>query len=225
MYDFSRCRVQPYKFDAEASWITSTISAPFLAANGRKSCDTFGLLADAIQHVHRSLYIEIISKSSWETTLLNAPKSRSAPPSWYDVCHVQWQQCFERWEQRKEEEGEFDQVADIVGDLEFTVRPGAFRMDDTFGDALAVEVSQQIDQVEILEKKWAILTHTLTGFGVIDGASVGGRVNGFLSVAESPRRLVVCYHDLANSFQIRMLAGKTIERRPPVSDVCLQTRG
>ena len=42
------------------------------------------------------------------------------------------------------------QVADIVGDLEFTVGSRALGMDNPLRDALAVEVSQKVDQMEVL---------------------------------------------------------------------------
>ena len=69
-------------------------------------------------------------------------------------------------------------VADIVGNLEFTIGTGALGVDNTLGDALAVKVSEQVDQVEILEQERALGAHALPFRRGLDGAAVGGGVDG-----------------------------------------------
>ena len=82
-----------------------------------------------------------------------------------------------------------------MSDLEFTVGSGAFGVDHTLGDALAVEMGQKINQMEVLQKEGAILTDPLRGFGVHDRTAIGGCVNGLFFVSEGTRGLIVCNHD------------------------------
>lgn len=42
-------------------------------------------------------------------------------------------------------------VAQIMGDLEVAVRAGGFGVDDTLGNALAIEVREEIDVVEVYD--------------------------------------------------------------------------
>ena len=50
------------------------------------------------------------------------------------------------------------QITDVVRDLEFSICSSALGMDDSFRNTLTVEVGEEINQVEILEKERAILT-------------------------------------------------------------------
>lgn len=59
-------------------------------------------------------------------------------------------------------------VTNVVGDFEFTVGAGALRMNHTFGNALTVEVCQEVDQMEILQEQRAIGTNALSCLGVHD---------------------------------------------------------
>lgn len=47
------------------------------------------------------------------------------------------------------EQGSTGEIGDIVGDLEVTVCASTLGMDDTLGDAFSVEVSEEIDMVEV----------------------------------------------------------------------------
>ena len=46
-------------------------------------------------------------------------------------------------------------------DLELAISTGAFGMDDPLRNTLAVEVSKQVDQVEVLKQQRAVAAHTL----------------------------------------------------------------
>ena len=92
------------ELDGKASRIPSGVRGSLFASDCGKACNAFGLLANSVEHVHRS------------------------------------------------------QITDIVRNLEFAICSSAFGMDDPFRNTLAVEVGEEIDQVEILEEKRAILT-------------------------------------------------------------------
>lgn len=68
-------------------------------------------------------------------------------------------------------------------------------MDDTLGDTLAIKVSEQVDQVEVLEKERTILANTLELLGMWYGSSIGCGVDGLLRVLEGRSLLVVGTHD------------------------------
>jgi hypothetical protein len=68
-------------------------------------------------------------------------------------------------------------------------------MHDTLWDTLTIEMSQQIDQVEVLKQERAILTNSLECLGVFDWASIGSGVEWLLGVLESTCGLVVGNHD------------------------------
>lgn len=86
------------------------------------------------------------------------------------------------------------QVADIVRHLEFTVGSGTLGVDNTLGDPLAVEMSQKINQMKVLQKERAILADPLRGFGVHDRTAIGGCVYWPFFISEGTRRLVVGNH-------------------------------
>jgi len=66
-------------------------------------------------------------------------------------------------------------------------------MDDTLWDTLAVEVSQKVDQVEVLKKKGTI-ANALVLLLTLDRATVGGGVDWLLVVPEGRGGLVVGNH-------------------------------
>jgi hypothetical protein len=68
-------------------------------------------------------------------------------------------------------------------------------MDDTLGNPLTIEMSQQIDQVEVLKQEGAILPNPLVLLRVCYGAPVGRGVDRLLPVLESRSRLIVGSHD------------------------------
>jgi len=57
------------------------------------------------------------------------------------------------------------QVGNVVGDLKSTVSSCSLGMNDTFGDALSVEVSEGINQVEVLEEERSLSSSSLSGVG------------------------------------------------------------
>lgn len=57
-------------------------------------------------------------------------------------------------------------IADVVQHLEFTVRSCTLGMDDSFRDPFAVEMREEIDQVEILKEQGSIFSNALGGLGV-----------------------------------------------------------
>jgi hypothetical protein len=57
-------------------------------------------------------------------------------------------------------------VTNIIGDLEFSVGPRTLGVYDTLRDTLSVEMSEQIDQVEILQEQRTVATDPLGGFRV-----------------------------------------------------------
>ena len=48
-----------------------------------------------------------------------------------------------------------------MSDLEFSVSSSSLGVDDSLRDTFTVEVSKQVDQVEILKEERAILTNSL----------------------------------------------------------------
>ena len=68
---------------------------------------------------------------------------------------------------------------------------GALGVDDTLGDALAIKVGEQVDEVEVLQEEGSILAGTLPGAGVADGVSAGCGVDGLLAVAVARRGLLL----------------------------------
>lgn len=67
-------------------------------------------------------------------------------------------------------------------------------MDDTLGDSLTIEMSEQIDQVEILEQERAILADPLEFLWVWNRSTVGSRVHGLLGILEGRGWLIVGNH-------------------------------
>jgi len=70
------------------------------------------------------------------------------------------------------------EVIKRVGSLVNTVGSGALCMDDTLGDPLTVEVRDEIDQVEVLEEKRAVLAHALDLVRVGHRDAIAGGVDG-----------------------------------------------
>jgi hypothetical protein len=57
-------------------------------------------------------------------------------------------------------------VANVVGNLKLAVGAGTLGMDHALGNALAIKVRQQVNQVEILQQQRAVGADTLGGLGV-----------------------------------------------------------
>lgn len=69
-------------------------------------------------------------------------------------------------------------------DLELAVSTGAFCMDDTLRNTLTVEVSQQVDEVEVLQQQRAwLLAEPLPARWVLNRAAIGCCVDWLLAVA------------------------------------------
>jgi len=58
----------------------------------------------------------------------------------------------------------------------------AFGVHDTLGNPLAVKVREQVDEVEVLEEKRAVLTHTLGLVWMGVGDAIAGAVEGVLGL-------------------------------------------
>ena len=58
-----------------------------------------------------------------------------------------------------------------------SVSPSPLGVYNSLGNALSIKVSQQINQVEILEKKGTILTDSLILLGIINRSSITGCVD------------------------------------------------
>lgn len=73
-----------------------------------------------------------------------------------------------------------------VGTFEEAMSTAALGVDDTFWNSLAVKMREQINEVEVLDKKGAVLSSSLTLVGMWDGHTITGGVNvvlrGSLSV-------------------------------------------
>lgn len=92
------------------------------------------------------------------------------------------------------------QVGDVMGDFEFAIGPRALCVHDALGDAFAVEVGEEVNQVDVLQEKRAVGADALGGVGVVDGAARGGGVDGVVFVlrvehVEHGFREVVFTHD------------------------------
>lgn len=83
------------------------------------------------------------------------------------------------------EEGLRRDVAEVVGDLEVTMGSGTLGVDDTLWDTLTIEVSKEIDVMEVLEKKRAEGAGALSGIGLVDRGTVGGGVDGTVFCVEN----------------------------------------
>lgn len=84
-------------------------------------------------------------------------------------------------------------VADVVCNLELAIGTGTFSVDDTLGDTLTVEVSQQVDEVEVLQQEWTwLLAEPLPAGRVLNRAAIGCCVDWLLAVAIC--RLIVGDH-------------------------------
>jgi hypothetical protein len=68
-------------------------------------------------------------------------------------------------------------VGDIMGDFKFSESGGTLGMNDTLRNTLAIKVSEQIDQVEVLEQNWAVTPQPLRRGGKGHRATIGGRVD------------------------------------------------
>jgi 1,4-dihydroxy-2-naphthoyl-CoA synthase len=68
-------------------------------------------------------------------------------------------------------------------------------VDNSLRDTLAIEMGQQINQVEVLEQERAILANSLVRLWVLNGAAIGGGVDWLLVVLEGRCWFVVCHHD------------------------------
>lgn len=67
-------------------------------------------------------------------------------------------------------------------------------VDNTLWDTLTIEMCQQINQVEVLEKKRTVCAESLESLGILDGAAIGSGINRLLGVFKGRRRLVVDNH-------------------------------
>lgn len=74
-------------------------------------------------------------------------------------------------------------IADIVSHLELAVGTGTLGVDHALGDALAVEVCQQVNEVKVLQQQRAVGAHALGGLGVHDRAAIGSSIDRSLVVA------------------------------------------
>src|SRR5258708_6562072 len=74
-------------------------------------------------------------------------------------------------------------VADIVGHLKLAVGTRTLGVDHALGDALAVEVCQQDNEVKVLQQQRAVGAHALRGLGVHDRATIGSGIDRSLVVA------------------------------------------
>jgi len=59
-------------------------------------------------------------------------------------------------------------IADVVGDLEFAVSTSALGVHHSLRNPFTVKVCQKIDQMEVLQQEWAVWAHALSGLGVHD---------------------------------------------------------
>ena len=75
-----------------------------------------------------------------------------------------------------------------------SISSSSLGMDDTLGDALAVKVGEQVDEVEVLEEQRTIGANALPGIGIADWCAVGRCVDGLLAVAVRRGRLLVVTH-------------------------------
>ena len=84
----------------------------------------------------------------------------------------------------------------IVCNLELSVCTGALGVDNTLWNTLAIEVGEEVDQVEILEQQWAIWsTGSLVCLSMLDWSTIGGGVDWLLVILESRRWLLIRTHD------------------------------
>jgi hypothetical protein len=67
-------------------------------------------------------------------------------------------------------------VSNVVRDDELAICASTFGVNDALGDALAVEMGEEVDEVEILEQNWSVGSYALESFGAVDGCAVGGCV-------------------------------------------------
>lgn len=74
-------------------------------------------------------------------------------------------------------------IANVVGNLEFTIGASALGVHDTFGDSLTVKMGEQVDQVEVLKEERSVATNALGSLGVHDRTAGGRGVDGSLIVA------------------------------------------
>ena len=101
------------------------------------------------------------------------------------------------------------ELRNVVGDLELPESTGALRVNNTAEasgsthgktDAcnlplwypLAVEVCQEIDQVEILQQQGTVLADTLGGVRVHDGTAIAGGIYGNVVLGHDCRFLLHC---------------------------------
>lgn len=68
-------------------------------------------------------------------------------------------------------------------DLELAIGTGTFGVDYTLGNALPVEVSQQVDEVKVLQQQgtW-LLAKSLPAGRVLNGAAIGCCVDWLLAI-------------------------------------------
>ena len=70
------------------------------------------------------------------------------------------------------------------GETHLAISSSALGVDHPLGDALAVEVGELVDQVEVLEQQRAHRPNALEVMGVGHGGSIRGGVRGLLIVPE-----------------------------------------
>jgi hypothetical protein len=84
----------------------------------------------------------------------------------------------------------------VVGNLKLAIGTGTLGVDNALWDALAVEVSELIDQVEVLEKERTIWTaSSLVGLGMVNWGTVGCGIGRLLVVLEGGGGRLVRTHD------------------------------
>jgi hypothetical protein len=72
-------------------------------------------------------------------------------------------------------------------------------MDHSLGNALTIEMGEQINQVEILKQERAILANSLVRLRTLNGAAIGSSVDRLLVVLEGRCGLIVGHHDCYGS--------------------------
>ncbi len=69
-----------------------------------------------------------------------------------------------------------------MGDLEDSVGSSTLGVNDALGDALAVKVGEEVNQVEVLQEEGPVAPDPLIGVGLVDGlpgrGSVGSSILG-----------------------------------------------
>jgi hypothetical protein len=81
-----------------------------------------------------------------------------------------------------------------MSNLKLSISSGTLGVDDSLWNSLMIKVCEEVNQMEILEKKRTIGANSLVGLWVLDWSSTGSGVDGLLVVTEGRRWLVVGNH-------------------------------